>query len=40
MKKNKDMKHMLEQIQALTKKVEYMEKELYEIRKGNVIGVY
>jgi hypothetical protein len=40
MKKDQDMKHMLKQIQALTKKIEYMEKELHEIRKGNVIGAY
>lgn len=40
MKKDKEVQQMLEQIEALNKKVEYMEKEIYEIRKGNVLGMY
>lgn len=40
MKQNDNMKEMQEQLAALHKRIEYMEKEMFEIRKGNTLGVY
>ena len=33
-----EVKDMMKQIQNLNKRIEYMEKEMYEIRKGNTRG--
>jgi uncharacterized coiled-coil protein SlyX len=40
MSNNQDMKKMKEQIVFLTDRIESMEKEMYEIRKGNTQGQY
>ena len=36
----KEMKQMMKQIAKMDKKIEYMQKEMYEIRKGNTLGEY
>jgi peptidoglycan hydrolase CwlO-like protein len=33
-----NVKDIMKQIQSLNQKIEYMEKEIYEIRKGNTRG--
>ena len=40
MKKDQDMKELVQQVEMLTTRINYMEKEMYEIRKGNTIGQY
>ena len=40
MKKDKEMKKMMEQIETLNKRIDCMAKEMYEIRKGNTLGAY
>jgi hypothetical protein len=40
MKEQQDMKKMIAQLEKLHKRIDYMEKEMYEIRKGNTMGEY
>jgi len=40
MANNEDIKQMKEKIEFLVNRVETMEKEMYEIRKGNTQGNY